>query len=254
MHKFFSCCFWLSVLFCLLCPSTSWADNHVQLIKDSINEVKDDSAFIWAERTNPSREMALQQANHELVWSINQSRISCQLDTLSSDFILSCSQQLSHLRGSQYRVFVYAPYALSLPAEDLGDLGMFGNDSIATELDSVYVDYSLDDEEFLDEDYQDTELRNGMVDVISLLFTTSMVDDAQLVLKQLVDEHKISSYGQVRKMSDTTGDVFLLVFDRADHSVLALIEGRDGSFRNLKTNEVIDLKRDYPGCGALWFK
>lgn len=253
MYKIFSCvCF--IVLFFIISPSSVKA-NDEQTIKDSINVVKSDSAFIWAENTNQTREKAYQHACRELVWNINQYRISSQLDTLSTAAVLSQVHQLYHMRGSLYRVFVYAPFALSLPIDGISDIQAADDQDVLPESDSGYKGDSLLVEGSLGESARPVTVEpNDWTDVLLLLNTITMIDDAILVLKQLQAEHKITSFGQVRKMSDTMGNIYLLIFNRTDYTVLALVEGREGSFRGVRSNRVVDLKQDYPGCGAIWFK
>lgn len=245
-----------------ICPVAVTAETDVEVIKEQINQIKSDSTFLWAESTQTAEEQAYQRASAELVWNINITREELGLSAISAQQILSEAHTLSHGRGSYYRVFVYVPLSVSLPESDTSSINVAsGNESVyemdsvcvESEIDSVYVNDSIVEACCSEKDVN-ADINNNLAEAIMVLRYVSMIDDAQHVLQQLQKDQAITSFGPVQKMSDTDGHVYLLVYNRTERTVLGLVEGRDGQFRNLSSNKVVDLKRDYPGCGALWFK
>lgn len=253
--------------------SILWAADNVETIKERINAIKMDPAYIGAESTQTDEGVAYYEAICLVQYFFNQTQKDQGQDTLSFDEIHLRIRSLSHPRGEKHRVFAFAKImdleqmlsakASSVPAHDeCASPKSFEKEVSAHEQSMVdTADKEIEPQEFTSDKAQfvqespvsvAAQTTSGIVDVILSLQQVEMIEDAKLVLKQFMQEGKIEEFNKLNSLSDIKDGRFLLMYEK-NGIVRALLEVQQSSFRNIKTNQ-IETSQQYRGCSAYWFR
>lgn len=242
----------------LLCSLHLWAQDT---LVDSINHIKSNAAFVYGEATEESRQCADTLARTDLLLNLqawvfkNTERI---IDEDLDRRITSHVRTISTRRANKIRVFVYVQKYDVMPM--LADMGIHFSDSTAVDILRLPKNENADTGRLLATTKKLAEIfaqggdkprtRN---DVLNKILKARNFFELRTVLKTLIDQKAIVSYGKSRtcKQPDLC---YWVIYDRAGNIKAVLGKGKEKR-RNLKANRDESLSiYEGKGYGAIWFQ
>lgn len=240
-------------------------------IKREINNIKRDTTYIYGEATLANKDDAFEMAKDQLyinieIW-VKSILPNQEMTSVAAKKIDNYCQQLSLMRGNQYRAFVYVNkddiYALlpvnriAIISDKKGQLETPSTEmvsDIVSQLDIPQTDNEQNHTPQLSDFVTTKNLPDK--DLLTELFKASTLSDAKALLNSEYYRDRYF-YGNVRSSRDgrfiKENNAMLLIFNHSDKCIRAIvkIENTSSSITNLKTGDCDNLAY-YPDCDAIW--
>lgn len=191
--------------------------------RNRINEIKKDISFIFADATMSEKDEAVSLARDFLLSYVRQWYIDNKdIESFSKVEVDSSMDTIVTRRGVLYRVFAY----YKIP-------GLDKNNDI-----KPVVEESIDLFDSIVSNIRSIDNITGIE-----TFITQYVSNGQCI------------YGEIEKSTNpqSVNDSILVIYDKTDGSIVALLSPRSTFRINLKTLKK-DSTSNYPGHGAKWIK
>lgn len=212
---------------------------------EEINDIKKDSAYLYADVTMPTQELATSQAYEQLQrevinWVTEQ--LGDNTEDVSAVEINRVVDTLVTRRADMYRVFAYACKTDILSTFTTGHAcqhALMSADSTKHIVANDTICHLLK-QSFLG--------RNG--GVIEQIKKARNFFELKQIMEPLKEKGDILDYGKYAS-AENPEDCYLIVYDPAGNIRALLGTGKDSRW-NLKTGKD-DSLTNYRGCGAIWF-
>lgn len=198
-----------------------------QDVKQQINAIKKDSAYINAEATDEKREEALTIAMEELVEEANKAIGAC----LSVKDVQGAAKVLEVQRGESVRVFVYA---------------------LKEDLKALTAKPAKAEKIAMKSDPQPQGTARPQAGTATSVFSRmNTLTEVKSLLQQYRQEGKVSEYGGVRSLTIAPG-ACVIIF-RGETIAAILMQETSGVRINYLTDKEDNIG-NYHGCSAIWYK
>ena len=264
---------WTFLLFVVMMVTGLWAQNSIS----DINRIKRDKDYLYGEATLDKKDAALKLA-YELLeveiknWATNK---NSKISSVLASKVYEYADTLILQRHNMVRAFVYvktsnlkAIKGKSLSVEVDHDKPLTKPVAMQeTEPEPVsQPEVKQEVKQEIKQEVKDEAVEPAIVEietplpkeeksiedeVLQRLMAISTFYDLEKTIKPLQSEGKITDYGKYTTMKDPLG-CYLIIYDKQANIKAFLGKGLS-SRPNLKTG-VDDSEKNYPGCGAIWFK
>ena len=232
---------WCSAMF--NCQAQSLAD-----VAKSINQVKRDTMFIYAETTMKDLTEAFNGARALLEMKVGE-WVSGQYPKEGVELCIVKAKehlvQLETRRGDLYRAFVYVRKSDILPVVDKKEVAVFEVRPVVKQTPKEVVEIISEDASVpLKPSVELTAIEKEMVQISSFY-------DIQPYINGMKAKGQIKNFGKYATLP-ANEDCYLFVYDRQG-KISALIRKNGESQYNLSTLKEDNVK-NYKNCGAIWFQ
>lgn len=236
------------IIFCvvclLCCPLPTVAQQPTDVTK-SINTIKRDRQYLYAEATMKEQDEAYQGAMAilEVIVSdwIHEQYPDEDIELCIVKTKDHC-QQLQTLRGNFYRAFVYVKKSDILPVNDQNEVTVFQVEPQTgqTEEDSSPPTIQVPEPPIITLSGEEQRMTN-----------VHQFDEIELYVKRLKTMDKVTNYGKYTTMP-TNGLCHLFIYNQQGE-VVAVLRKDKATIINLRTLQQDEIM-NYKNCGAIWLQ
>ncbi len=232
----------------------------------SINKIKMDSNYLYAESTNKEWEEAYDNAKALLSVMISEWAMENAKDKV--DLCVANSQEhilaIKTRRGELYRSFVYVKKNDIIPISNERNLMVVKMEKeTVKETPPIPQTVNRDDEKnkantIKTTPTEDAKVNENLSDPLTFILTTEermkqikKFDEVNIFIEQLKKDNKLKDFGKYKTMPENE-NCYLLVYN--PQGMIPAVLKKDGNaYFNLNTHQADNIT-NYKGCGAVWFQ
>lgn len=222
-------------------------------VKALILDIKLNETYIYGEGTDIDKNIAYDIALQEITNNINELRLSCNKEPITSKAIVALLSQYSYNRGEAELVFVYIQTSqiMNLKTKDNPKFNLnTTKQSIITEKKDSQEVQSTQSLDIMSSTFYNGTLKQ---DMLAYILAPTQTTDLIKCLERFKFEGKISQIKNIRSFEEIPIDAQVVAYNR-EHTVIAVFSPENNGERiNYKTQKKEKIT-NYRGCGFFWFK
>lgn len=240
----------------LMLTASLWAQNSIS----DINRIKRDKAYLYGEATLDTKASALKLA-YELLeveiknWALQKDD---KISSVMASRIYEFADTIILQRRNMVRAFVYVKtsHLKAIKGKKL-TVQVDGDQPLTKPIEPDVEQVAADEPEVAQpiiaaSEPQPNDPKPTVADeVLGQLKAVDSFSDLEKTMKPLKARGKILDYGKYPTMTDPANS-YLIIYDRQGQ-IKALL-GKGTSSRENQASGAADSEKNYPGCGAIWFK